>query len=361
MSKQKKIKSFDPNSPASGEGNIFGLPFTTDEAELVLIPVPWDVTVSYSDGTSKGPKAIFDASSQVDLFDPLVKDAWKIGIAMEEISKDISKKNSVLRKIAAKYIGNIEKGVSIDSSVMKKIRRDVNKGCEELRQRVKKIAKEYLNRKKLVGLVGGDHSTPLGLIEALSEKHSSFGILQIDAHCDLRKAYEGFEYSHASIMYNALKNSAVKKLVQVGIRDWCEEENNYISSSKGRVKTFFDFQLKEQLYRNRGWASVCGDIIQELPKHVYISFDIDGLDPKLCPNTGTPVPGGLEFEQAVFLMEMIAMSGKKIIGFDLNEVAPGKDPSISLRESWNGNVGARMLFRMCNLAAASNGMAKFNQ
>ena len=91
MSKESKIKNFDPNSPASGDGNIFGLPFTTDEAEIILIPVPWDVTVSYSDGTSKGPQAIFNASAQVDLFDPLVKDSWKIGVAMEEISKSLSK------------------------------------------------------------------------------------------------------------------------------------------------------------------------------------------------------------------------------------------------------------------------------
>jgi agmatinase len=355
MSKEQKIKNFDPNSVASGEGNIFGLPFTTDEAEIVLIPVPWDVTVSYKDGASKGPKAIYDASAQVDLFDPLVKDSWKIGVAMEEISKEIAKKNSALRKKASQYIGNLEKGISEDAAQMKKIRNEVNAGCEELRSWVMASAKKQLSKNKLVGLVGGDHSTPLGFMEALAEKYpDGFGILQFDAHCDLRKAYEGFEYSHASIMYNALKIPQVKKLVQVGIRDWCEEENNLINASKGRVKTFFDFQLKEQLYRSRSWVSICSDIVQELPKHVYISFDIDGLDPKLCPDTGTPVPGGLEFGEAVFLMEMIARSGKKIIGFDLNEVAPGKD-------EWNGNVGARMLYKMCNIAAVSNGLAEWNK
>jgi agmatinase len=155
-------------------------------------------------------------------------------------------------------------------------------------------------------------------------------------------------------MYNALKMPQVKKLVQVGIRDWCEEENNFINASKGRVRTFFDHQMKDQMYRSRSWVSICAEIVQELPKHVYISFDIDGLDPKLCPNTGTPVPGGMEFGEAVFLIEMIARSGKKIIGFDLNEVAPGKD-------AWNGNVGARMLFKMCNIAAVSNGLAAWNK
>lgn len=354
MSKESKIKSFDPNSVASGEGNIFGLPFTVEEAEIVLIPVPWDVTVSYKDGTSKGPQAIYDASAQVDLFDPLVKDSWKIGVAMEDISKEIVKKNTVMRKKASQYIRNLEKGVAEDAPAMKKIRTEVNAGCEGLKSWVKQSVQKQLKHNKFVALVGGDHSTPLGFMEALAEKYSGgFGILQIDAHCDLRKAYEGFEYSHASIMYNALKIPQVKKLVQVGIRDWCEEESNYIQSSKGRVKTFFDFQMKEQSFQNKSWAAICSDIIGELPENVYISFDIDGLDPKLCPNTGTPVPGGLEFEQAVFLIEMIARSGKKIIGFDLNEVAPGTN-------EWNGNVGARMLYKMCSIAGVSNGLAKFN-
>lgn len=356
MAKESKIKSFDPNGPASGDGTIFGLPYTVNDAALVLIPVPWDVTVSYSEGTSKGPQAIFDASAQVDLFDPAVRDCWKIGVAMEprELgAKEIYKRNSPLRKIASRYIRNIEKGISAESPSMKKICAEVNKGCADLKSRVKKSAEKYLKKNKLVGIVGGDHSTPLGFLEALAEKHPGFGILQLDAHCDLRKAYEGFEYSHASIMYNALKIPRIKKLVQVGIRDWCEEENNYINFSNGRVKTFFDFQLKDQLYRGRSWVSICSDIIQELPKHVYISFDIDGLDPKLCPNTGTPVPGGLQFGEAVFLLEMLAKSGKKIIGFDLNEVSPGNN-------EWDGNVGARILFKMCNLAATSNGLAKFN-
>jgi len=353
MSKESKIEDFDPNSVASGEGNIFGLPFTTEEAEIVLIPVPWDVTVSYKDGASKGPEAIYNASAQVDLFDPLVKDSWKIGVAMEDVSKDISKKNTAMRKKAAQYIGKLEKGVPYENPGMKKIRKEVNAGCTDLKYFVKKAAQKHLNKNKFVALVGGDHSTPLGFMEALAERHTSYGILQLDAHCDLRKAYEGFEYSHASIMYNALKIPQVKKLVQVGIRDWCQEENDFIVASKGRVRTFFDYQIKDQMYRSRSWVAICDDIVKELPKNVYISFDIDGLDPKLCPNTGTPVPGGLEFGQAVFLMEMIARSGKKIIGFDLNEVAPGKD-------EWNGNVGARMLYKMCSIAAVSNGIAKFN-
>src|SRR4051812_32113818 len=98
MSKADKIKNFDQNGLGDKNANIYGLPFTTDEAEVVIIPVPWEVTVSYAAGTAKGPQAIFDASFQVDLFDPNIKDAWKIGLAMDKISTTVAKKSNTLRK-----------------------------------------------------------------------------------------------------------------------------------------------------------------------------------------------------------------------------------------------------------------------
>ena len=207
---------------------------------------------------------------------------------------------------------------------------------------------EWMDKGKLVALLGGDHSTPFGMMQALAEKYPAFGILQIDAHADLRIAYEGFTYSHASIMHNALTLPQVNRLVQVGIRDYCEEEVNVIKANNGRVVTFFDRDLKQQNYSGKTWAQQVDEIVSHLPEHVYISFDIDGLDPKLCPNTGTPVAGGFEFEQAAFLMEAVAKSGRKIIALDLNEVAPGET------DEWDANVGARMLMRMCNLLASAN-------
>ena len=131
------------------------------------------------------------------------------------------------------------------------------------------------------------------LRKAIAEKFGDFGILQIDAHCDLREAYEGFVYSHASIMYNALEEiPAITRLVQVGIRDYCEEEWEYIRQSNGRIVTYFDKDIKERQYEGDNWKAIADEIIQQLPEKVYLSFDIDGLDPKLCPNTGTPVQGG---------------------------------------------------------------------
>ena len=205
---------------------------------------------------------------------------------------------------------------------------------------------------KKVGLIGGDHSTPLGFFKAIAEVHGEFGILQIDAHMDLRKAYEGFNYSHASIMFNALNEiPQIKKLVQVGIRDYCDEELEYMEKSDGRVVTFFDKDIKERQYEGDTWRAITDDIIDTLPQNVFISFDIDGLNPKLCPHTGTPVQGGFEVQEIYFLFKNILKSGRKIIGFDLNEVGVSHD-------EWDENVGARVLYRLCNLLTQSNSVSE---
>jgi agmatinase len=201
----------------------------------------------------------------------------------------------------------------------------------------------------MVALLGGDHSTPLGLIKAVADENDNFGILQIDAHADLRESYQKFEYSHASICYNLLKFPQISKLVQVGIRDYCEDEA-ILAKENNRVVTFYDSEIKEEHYEGKAWKIVCDDIIEQLPELVYITIDIDGFDPKLCPNTGTPVPGGFEVEQIMYLVKQIIKSGKKIIGFDLVEGAPGEDGS-----EWDGNVGARVLYRMANLYGVSEG------
>jgi len=350
MTKKEKIKNFDPNSVGQKSAGIFGLPFTLEECETVLIPVPWEVTVSYGGGTVNGPKAIAEASYQVDLYDPVVKNAWHLGIGMDKEDKAIRAKSSLLRKKAETYIDALANGKDLKTNkALQKTNKEILEGCLWMNKTVKEKVLSYLNKNKIVGLVGGDHSTPLGMMQALAEKFGKFTILQIDAHADLRIAYEGFEFSHASIMYNALKIKEVEKLVQVGIRDYCEEELDIINNSKGRIKTFFDRDIKQTMYNGDSWDRICNRIVSELPGKIYLSFDIDGLDPKLCPNTGTPVAGGFETEQVLFLLEKIVKSGKQIIAFDLNEVTPAKN------SDWNENVAARLLYRICNLVAMSNG------
>lgn len=351
QTKEEIINHHDPNDVGI-KGSFLGLPFTPENAELVIIPVPWDVTVSYSEGTAQGPQAVLDASSQIDLFVKDIPDAWKLGIAVLPISEETAQRSKDARKEAAAYIEWLEEGKQ--ESMSENIHTTpelINKASLELNNSIAKEAAEWLKKGKMVGLLGGDHSTPIGLMNTLAHQYGNIGILQIDAHLDLRAAYEGFEHSHASIMYNALKNQKITKLVQVGARDFCQDEVDFAAQSKGRVAIFYDQDIKEQQMEGDTWQTICINIVNELPEFVYISFDIDGLDPKLCPNTGTPVAGGLEFHEAMYLIKTLVKSGKKIVGFDLCEVTPGED-------EWDANVGARVLYNMANLMAVSQGKLK---
>jgi agmatinase len=354
MTKLDKIKNFNPNDIGNKNAGMYGLPFTQDECEIQIIPVPWEVTVSYATGTAEGPHAILDASYQVDLYDPFVPEAWKMGIFLDDFEESVNFKSYSLRKKAEHYLKFLAEGetpeehFNFDAGT---ILTEINEECRVMNAWVKQRSLHFLNQNKTVGLLGGDHSTPLGMMQALAEKFGNFGVLQIDAHADLRDAYEGFEFSHASIMFNALKIKELTKLVQVGIRDYCEEELNLINNSNGRITTFFDRDIKQSQYNGESWSAICDKIISTLPDKVYLSFDIDGLDPKLCPHTGTPVAGGFEVEQILFLLEKIVKSGKQILAFDLNEVAPGPDDS----DDWDANVAARLLYRIANLVARSNG------
>ena len=343
------LSLFNPNAAGNPNNNIFGLPFTEEDARLVLLPVPWEVTVSCGSGTSRAADHMFKASLQVDLYDPDMKDGWKQGFYMRPPDRKVLLKSDYLRKEAELYIDYISKGKNVnDNKFMCKGLRDINEGSIILNQWVYEQTKALLDNDKLVGLVGGDHSTPLGFYRAIGEKHGSFGILQIDAHCDLRVAYEEFVYSHASIMYNALTEvPQIERLVQVGIRDYGEDEFQYIQNSNNRVIAYFDKDLKERQFEGDTWKHIVEEIVEQLPQKVYISFDIDGLDPKLCPNTGTPVAGGFEAEQINYLFRKMVDSGRHFIGFDLNEVSVSES-------SIDSNVGARMLYKLCNLLVKSN-------
>ncbi len=338
-------QQFDPNACAPDNGNFVGLPFDEKTANIIFFPVPWEVTVSYSAGTARGPENIRGASNQLDLYDTDLPDAWKVGIYMPPSDATILAQSDSLREKTEAYIDALEGGE--DTSHFAPMLAEVNEACDQLRAWVKAQTSSYLKQGKLVALVGGDHSTPLGYIEALAEQHAEFGILHLDAHLDLRDAYEGFTYSHASIFYNVLKRvPQVRKLVSVGIRDYCQAEVELIEGAKGRVSVFYDHDMKTRQYEGDSFKQIVDDILAQLPQQVYISFDIDGLDPALCPGTGTPVAGGLAFNQAIYLVQQLIQSGRTIIGFDLNEVG--------ISSEWDGNVAARLLYKIANLMWKSN-------
>jgi agmatinase len=343
------LSTFDPNIVSNPNNNIFGLPTSEDTARLIIVPVPWEVTVSYGSGTARAPEAIFKASLQIDLFDPEVPEGWKQGYYMRTIDRKLLMKSDYLRKEAELYIDYISKGDEVSANqFMSKTLRDVNEGGNFLNTWVYDQTKVLLEKGKLVGVLGGDHSVSLGFMKAIGEKNGDFGVLQIDAHCDLREAYETFNYSHASVMFNALNEiPQISKLIQVGVRDYGNDEWDYIKNSDYRVITYFDKEIKTRQFEGDTWKNIAEEIVSKLPQQVYISFDIDGLDRKLCPHTGTPVPGGFEAEEVFYIFRKVIESGRKIIGFDLCEVGISES-------DWNSNVGARVLFKLCNLLLASN-------
>jgi agmatinase len=335
------MTEFDPNGVGIANGNIFGFPYSEEEATIVIIPIPWDATASYGKGTSNGPKAILDASTQLDFFHPNLDKAYNTKVFMAPISEEWKEINDHCCELSIEYISFLEdQGEEIAMEKFQSQIDEINTAHLALKENLKQRCLGLLEEGKIPAVLGGEHSTPLGLIEALNERYEHFGILQIDAHADLRVAYEGFAQSHASIMDNVLKNcSNMQKLVQVGIRDISEHEVDY-SHSENRVKTFYDWDLKSEQYAGKTWKDQVEDIINHLPHNVYISFDIDGLRPELCPNTGTPVIGGFDLQEIVYLFFKLVASGRTIIGFDLNEVAPGENGD------WDANVGARALWQL---------------
>jgi len=342
------MSQYNP-SAVGVKGSIFGYPYTIEEADLVLVPVPWDVTVSYAAGTAHSPELIKDESSQLDFSNPTIKEIHTYPVAMAEPDEHIAKTSETNRSEAEGLIATLEESGKLTTQE-DQIQSEINMRCADMIAQVKAQTSSFLDKGKLVATIGGDHSTPLGLIQALADRHGEFGILQIDAHMDLRNSYEGFTYSHASIMYNALKLPQVTKLVQVGIRDYCAEEEQVVAELNDRVIVHFDEDLHREKWAGISWTDMANKFVADLPEKVYVSFDMDGLDPSLCPHTGTPVASGLSFPEAIYLLEEVVRTGRQLIGFDVSEA--GNHP-------WDANVAARVILRLCALTGVSRGRLRF--
>lgn len=343
---------FDPNAPAQPGSGVFGLPHSESEALVVLLPVPWEATTSYGGGASEGPRVILEASKQVDLYDLDVEKPYEAGIHMLAEPEHVVALNGQAKALAARVI---EAAGANGDPELERCVSDVNRMSREVDAWVEKETARLLDAGKIVGVVGGDHAVPLGAFRAIARKRG-IGVLHIDAHSDTRRAYEGFEGSHASIMYNALETvPGITKLVQVGIRDVCEEEIVYCREKGARVRMVTDREVAMRKQEGESFVSIARAIARELPDEVWVSFDIDGLDPRYCPSTGTPVPGGLDVQEVITIFREVVRAKKRIVGFDLNEVAPHPtDPE----DEWDGNVGARMLYKLIGFTLASQGRAR---
>lgn len=341
------IAELEAGLPPHGDSGFLGARLDPADAALVLVPVPWEATTSYGGGTSGGPDAIVRASHQLDLEDPAFGTPYRAGIAFLPQDAAVAELNGRARVAALEVIAALEQGEPAPAALEL-----VNAASAKVNARVHAAASAALAQDRLVGVVGGDHSSPYGLIQALAERHpDGFGVLHVDAHHDLRAAYEGFTWSHASIFHNVMERlPQVRRLVQVAIRDYSRDERLYAEALGARGACFYGADLFRLAAEGVPFREVCRRIVAALPDAVYVSFDIDGLDPSCCPSTGTPVPGGLRFDEATYLLETLAASGRRVIGFDLCEVTPSGDG-----DEWDANVGARMLYKLCGCCLRSQG------
>jgi agmatinase len=359
------MSSFDPNAAAAADSGLYGLTDSAETARVIVLPVPFDATTSYHHGAARGPAAILRASHQIDLYDVDTGRPYEAGIHMLPLPPSVQAGNASATRAAAAAVDESEAAGDEDRAAA---RDSVNATSRAVERYVAERTREFLSQNKLVAILGGDHSVPLGAISEYAARYPGMGILHIDAHADLRVAYQGFEQSHASIMHNVLARVPnLARLVQVGIRDLCEAEAARISDSRGQIRTFFDSELAAATHAGTPWAQLCEQIVAELPAEVYISFDIDGLDPMLCPHTGTPVPGGLSFQQMVTLLRTLVGSRRRIVGFDLTEVAPAaapRPPSVQAgqaqppEDEWDANVGARVLYKLIGFALLSQAQSE---
>jgi agmatinase len=324
--------SFDPDAPAAGDG-LFGLPCTPEESHVHVLAVPWQATTSYRRGTRNGPARLQEASMQVDLHDLDVGPAWERGIALVAPDLDVTALDDAAEPDA---LAVIEAGGGMPEHAAR-----VNALSEQVNAHVYAFAARTFAQGRTPAVIGGDHSVPFGAIRAASERFPGLGVLHLDAHADLRDAYEGFAWSHASIMHNVTTRlPAVGRLVQVGIRDVGAAEVAMIRANPDRIHTFFDNAIGRRLAEGEPWIAIVRDVVRALPEHVWVSFDVDGMDPSWCPATGTPVPGGLSFRDVVVLLSEVAKH-RTIVGFDLNEVGDAE---------WDGNVAARLLYKLAGWA-----------
>ncbi len=337
----------DESAAARPDSGIFGLSCAADTSRVIIVPVPFEATVSYRAGTATAPAAILEASRQVDLFDLHTGRPYEAGIAMLEAHPDLEALAAEGRALAEPVIE--AGGTSPERPDLLDAARSVDDICSHTNAIVCAEVSRIADDDRIPGVVGGEHGVAFGAIEALARRWPGLGVLQVDAHADLRRSYEGLEWSHASVMANVLARiPGVARIVQVGVRDLCEAEYQVIASNAGRISTWFDPWLRARKQAGRTWAELARDIVADLPEQVYVSFDIDGLEPSLCPHTGTPVPGGLTFPEAIAILDAVVASGRIIVGFDLTEVAPGRDAA-----SWDAIVGARVLYKLIGFALLS--------
>jgi agmatinase len=249
-------------------------------SQIIVLPVPYEHTVSYGGGTGRGPRAILDASRYVEFYD-------------EELGTELCK------NVGIATLPPLNLGKRTGEKAMAKIFEAVNK---------------LLADGKFVAVLGGEHTISQAPIRAYLEKYPDLSVVHFDAHADLRESYEGSKFSHASVMARVCEFMDPARVVQVGIRALSPEEAEFIRTSG--ITTLYAHQIREMA----GWIPL---ILSKLTQQVYVTFDVDGLDPSVMPSTGTPEPNGLFWAETMKVLRLIGEQ-KSIMGFDVVEFSPNK-------------------------------------
>ena len=324
---------YDPDGVGVDNGNFLGLP-KVRRPDIVFLAAASELTVSYGAGTAGGPANVLAASTQLDVSLPDLYYNYELGVDWRTVALGEAEAMANGRAAAQRVVSALEAGRDADAADAAL----VNAASGRVNAAVQTAVAEVLTAKAFPVLVGGEHAVSLGAFHACAAHHGDFGILQVDAHMDLRWAYEGFRYSHASVMANALEEiPQLTQLVQVGVRDYSPGEFDAMGAHNGRVATFFDHYLQRRKFEGDTWRDCVQEIVEQLPQRVWVSFDVDGLDPSLCAHTGTPVPGGLGFAEAQYLLRAVVESGRHVVGMDIVEVAGAP-------HEYEGAVAARIAY-----------------
>ena len=253
-----------------------------ENSKIAIVSAPYEHTVSYGGGTKYGPEAIIKASQFVEFYD-------------EEFDRELCFEQGICTIEPIDFDGKANK---------------------EALDMIYDQVKELLAKDKFVITLGGEHTISSAPIKAHHEKYPNMSVLQFDAHSDFRDTYEGSKYSHASIMARVAEFFPNDKITQVGIRAQCIQEANFIKVNK--VNTFYANAIRRGVH-GQDWQQ---SVVDTLSDEVYITFDVDYFDPSIMPATGTPEPDGFQYHETLDLLRKIKASGKRVIGFDVVELAP---------------------------------------
>ncbi len=329
----REPREVDPDAPRVAPGSAFDLGIPPEEARVLLIPVPWEATVSGGTGTIDGPGATLAASAEIDLHDMAAGEAWRGGIAALSEPAGLRERSREAARLAARA----REGDSAAAS-------RVDGLAAELWSWLEDAVGRTLASGRLPLVLGGEHGLSPGAFRAAARHAPGLGILHVDAHADLRESYEGMRSSHASALARALELPGVARVVQVGLRDVSREEVLVARDAGTRVRWFDEVTIAGRVLAGEPFAEIAREAVASLPGTAWVSLDVDGLDPSLCPGTGTPVPGGLSFREISFLLGEIVRSGRRLLGADVVEVGPGP---------WDGQVAARLVYRLAGWATAA--------